>query len=116
MKNIIYLVLLLPVTFLTGRDLMPTHPNKTTDMETKYYYCEYCGHRFSSVRQLTSATCSRHPDGSNKGRHKLYEGTEKSSYTCKYCGKQFPSIQVMVGGQCANHPKGTNKGYHAPAL
>ena len=30
------------------------------------YYCEYCGHRFADVRQLVSATCSRHPDGSNR--------------------------------------------------
>lgn len=22
-----------------------------------HYYCEYCGHKFPSVRQLTSATC-----------------------------------------------------------
>lgn len=56
-------------------------------MQQKYYYCEYCGHRFPSVRLLTSAPCVRHPDGPNKGRHKLYEGTEKSEYTCKYCGK-----------------------------
>lgn len=81
-----------------------------------HYYCEYCGHKFPSVRQLTSATCPRHPDGSNKGHHKLYEGSEKSEYTCKYCGKKFPSIQVMVGGLCVNHPKGSNKGGHAPAL
>ncbi|HIZ69347.1 MAG TPA: hypothetical protein H9966_05600 [Candidatus Prevotella avicola] len=85
-------------------------------MEKKNYYCEYCGHKFPDVRSLTSASCPRHPDGSNKGRHKLYEGSEKTKYTCKYCGKQFPSIMVMVGGQCVNHPKGTNKGPHAPAL
>ena len=86
------------------------------EKETQHYYCEYCGKKFPDVRQLTSATCPRHPDGSNKGRHKLYEGSEKQGYTCKYCGKKFPSIQVMVGGQCVNHPKGTNKGAHAPAL
>lgn len=80
------------------------------------YYCEYCGHRFPDVRQLVSGTCSRHPDGSNKGRHKLYEGTEKSKYTCKYCGHTFSSIMQMVGGTCAYHPKGSNKGAHAPAL
>lgn len=90
-------------------------PNSIT-MERKNYYCEYCGKKFPDVRTLTSGTCTYHPDGSNKGHHKLYEGTEKSKYTCKYCGKQFPSIQVMVGGQCVNHPNGTNKGRHAPAL
>lgn len=85
-------------------------------MEKKNYYCEYCGHKFPTVQLLTSGTCPRHPDGSNKGRHKLYEGSEKAKYTCKYCGKQFPTIQLMVGGQCVNHPKGMNKGNHAPAL
>lgn len=80
------------------------------------HYCEYCGHRFPTVKLLTSATCPRHPDGSNRGRHKLYEGTEKKEYTCKHCGKKFPSIMVMAGGTCPNHPKGANKGSHAPAL
>lgn len=90
--------------------------NKNRDMEKKNYYCEYCGKKFPDVRLLTSGTCSRHPDGSNKGRHKLYEGSEKSEYTCKYCGKKFPSIMVMTGGTCVYHPKGMNKGAHAPAL
>ena len=91
-------------------------PEKGDNTMSAHYYCEYCGHKFPSVRLLTSGTCPRHPDGSNKGHHKLYEGTEKSEYTCKYCGKKFPSIQVMVGGQCVNHPKGENKGNHSPAL
>lgn len=85
-------------------------------MQQKYYYCEYCGHRFPSVRLLTSVPCVRHPDGPNKGRHKLYEGTEKSEYTCKYCGKKFPSIMMMTAAPCVNHPKGANKGNHSPAL
>ena len=80
------------------------------------YYYEYCRHLFVDARQLVSATCSRHPDGNNRGRHKLYEGTGKSKYTCKYCGHTFSSIMQMVGGTCAYHPKGSNKGAHAPAL
>lgn len=87
-----------------------------TNMEKKNYYCEYCGHKFPNVQQLASATCQRHPNGSNRGRHKLYEGSEKSSYTCKHCGKKFPSIMVMVGGTCPYHPNGANKGSHSPAL
>lgn len=85
-------------------------------MGQKNFYCEYCDHKFPNVRLLATATCPRYPDGSNKGYHKLYEGSEKAKYTCKYCGKQFPSIQVMVGGTCPYHPKGSNKGSHAPAL
>lgn len=85
-------------------------------MEKKVFYCEYCGHKFYDVRSLTSSTCSRHPDGSNKGRHKLYEGSEKTQYTCKYCGKRFPSIMALTASTCLNHPKGSHKGQHSPAL
>jgi len=80
------------------------------------YYCEYCGHKFPDARLLAAGTCPRHPDGSNKGRHKLYEGSEKKMYTCKYCGKQFSTIMLMTSGTCPYHPKGSNKGGHAPAL
>lgn len=89
---------------------------KTTMNTQKNYYCQYCGHKFPDVRQLTSASCPRHPNGANRGRHSLYEGSEKSQYLCKYCGRKFPSILVMTGGTCANHPNGPHKGQHAPAL
>lgn len=102
------------VLLLSG--ILAAYKPNSMAMERKNCYCEYCGKKFPDVRQLTSATCPRHPDGSNKGRHKLYEGTEKQEYTCKYCGKKFPSIMVMTGGPCVNHPKGSNKGPHAPAL
>ena len=42
------------------------------------FYCEYCGQKFSSVSSLTVTNCLRHPNGPLKGRHKLYEGSEKS--------------------------------------
>lgn len=80
------------------------------------FYCEYCGASFSTVRALTSMTCQRHPDGPHKGRHKLYEGSEKSRYTCKYCGQQYVSISSMTSMTCQRHPNGTHKGRHAPAL
>lgn len=80
------------------------------------YYCEYCGQSFNSISVLTSVHCHRHPDGPAKGRHKLYEGSEKSSYTCKYCGQSFNSISVMTSIHCHRHPKGAGKGIHAPAL
>lgn len=91
-------------------------PQKHNNMEKKNFYCEYCGHKFPSVRLLTSSPCPRHPNGANKGPHKLYEGTEKSKYTCKYCGYQFYSILQMTSAPCPRHPKGSNKGNHAPAL
>lgn len=84
--------------------------------EDEHYYCEYCGHRFPSVRLLTSTPCPRHPYGKDKGKHKLYEGREKSEYTCKYCGRHFPSIMLMTAAPCLNHPKGENEGNHSPAL
>lgn len=80
------------------------------------FYCEYCGQQFASVQSLTSMHCHRHPDGPNKGHHKLYEGREKNRYTCKYCGQQFTSIMSMTGMHCHRHPNGQNKGKHAPML
>lgn len=79
------------------------------------FYCEYCGQKYSSVSSLTAYNCSRHPDGANKGRHKLYEGDEKSQYTCKYCGQKYSSISSLTSYNCSRHPDGVNKGRHAPA-
>ena len=80
------------------------------------FYCEYCGQKYSSVSSLTANSCPKHPDGSYKGKHKLYEGGEKSQYTCKYCGQNYPSIQALTSVSCARHPSGSYKGKHAPAL
>jgi hypothetical protein len=80
------------------------------------FYCEYCGQKYSSVASLVNGMCLKHPDGANKGKHKLYEGGEKLKYTCKYCGQQYPSIASLINGWCSKHPSGTNKGKHAPAL
>lgn len=79
------------------------------------YYCAYCGTSASSVQSLTGGTCARHPDGSHKGRHAVYEGSEQARYTCKYCGTTASSIQSLTGGTCARHPNGAHKGRHAPA-
>ena len=79
------------------------------------FYCEYCGQKYSSVSSLTAYNCPRHPDGVNKGRHKLYEGDEKSQYTCKYCGQKYSSISSLTSYNCSRHPDGVNKGRHAPA-
>ena len=80
------------------------------------FYCEHCGQKFSSVQQLVSGSCSKHPDGHGKGKHKLFEGGEKSKYTCKYCGQQFSTLQQLVNGSCSKHPNGHGKGKHAPSL
>lgn len=80
------------------------------------FYCEYCGWKTTSVKLLTGANCQRHPDGANIGKHKLYEGSEKSQYTCKYCGWKANSINTLTGSYCSRHPIGANKGKHAPAL
>lgn len=80
------------------------------------FYCEHCGQSFPSVRSLTASSCNRHPDGANKGKHKLYEGSEKDKYTCKHCGQSFPSLRSLTASSCNRHPNGTNKGKHAPAL
>lgn len=80
------------------------------------FYCKHCGIKFSSVSSLTATACGRHPLGSNKGKHELYEGSEKPQYTCKYCGLKFSSISTMTGSACGRHPNGTNRGHHSPAL
>ncbi|MUV04989.1 hypothetical protein GN157_14830 [Flavobacterium rakeshii] len=78
------------------------------------YYCEYCGTKSSSINSLTAGSCIRHPEG--KGRHKLYEGSEKSKYQCKYCGTSASSISSLTAGTCIRHPKGSVKGKHSPTL
>jgi hypothetical protein len=80
------------------------------------FYCEYCGQKYPSVANLTLNRCLRHPNGSNRGMHKLYEGSEKSKYTCKYCGMMYNSISALTMHWCLRHPNGSNKGMHAPAL
>ena len=80
------------------------------------FYCKYCGHKASSVASLTASMCIRYPDGPHKGRHALYEGSEKEKYTCKYCGKQFSSIASLTASKCIRHPAGPHKGNHVPAL
>ena len=80
------------------------------------YYCKHCGASFSSVRNLTTQSCPRHPNGCGKGRHELYEGDEKSQYTCKYCGQRFSSINNLTAQSCPRHPNGCGKGKHSPAL
>jgi DNA-directed RNA polymerase subunit RPC12/RpoP len=80
------------------------------------FYCEYCGQKFSNTSGLNNSSCSRHPEGSNKGKHKLYEGTEKSSYNCKFCSQKFSSLIAMGASTCSRHPNGSNKGKHSPEL
>ena len=80
------------------------------------YYCKYCGQKFSSVASLTANPCPMHPNGFAKGKHELYEGSEKSKYTCKYCGQTFSSISSMTANPCPRHPDGFAKGKHSPAL
>lgn len=80
------------------------------------YYCVYCGHPFPSIMALTNATCTMHPNGWGGGKHKLYEGSQKSTYYCKYCGHPFPSLLSLCNGTCLQHPDGVGKGKHSPAL
>lgn len=80
------------------------------------YYCEYCGVKYQSIQALAATTCGKHPNGSHKGRHKLYEGGEKSEYYCKYCGAKYQNIQALTATTCGKHPNGSHKGRHSPAL
>ncbi|MEI8205106.1 MAG: C2H2-type zinc finger protein [Bacteroidota bacterium] len=80
------------------------------------FYCEYCGRKFSTVASLAVQSCPNHPNGMSKGKHRLYQGTEKSQYTCEYCGRTFSSIMSMTVQNCSYHPNGMGKGKHSPAL
>ena len=80
------------------------------------YYCKYCGTFRSSVQSLTGGYCPRHPDGPGRGRHELYQGSEKAQYTCKFCGTKRSSISSLTAGVCTRHPNGPGKGKHSPAL
>jgi len=80
------------------------------------FYCKYCGNYASSVRFLTGSNCPRHPDGAGKGKHVLYEGSEKQQYTCSMCGAKATSIRFLVNSRCPRHPDGAGKGFHTPAL
>ncbi|TLM88435.1 hypothetical protein FDY95_24035 [Hymenobacter jeollabukensis] len=80
------------------------------------FYCKHCGGKQSSISMLTSITCPRHPLGANKGKHALYEGSEKSQYACKNCGSKQSSISMLTSITCPRHPLGANKGKHEPAL
>jgi DNA-directed RNA polymerase subunit RPC12/RpoP len=80
------------------------------------YYCKHCGTKASSISSLTGSSCSRHPNGANKGKHTLYEGGEKPRYECKHCGTGASSISSLTGSSCSRHPLGANKGKHEPAL
>lgn len=79
------------------------------------FYCKYCGTFRSSIQNLTSGNCPRHPDGPYKGRHVLYQGYEKKQYTCEFCGTIRSSITNLTAGNCPRHPNGPNKGKHCPA-
>ncbi|MBN2769216.1 MAG: hypothetical protein JXR90_00820 [Spirochaetes bacterium] len=79
-------------------------------------YCEFCGKDYPDIRSLTQNDCGRHPAGAYKGKHKLYEGSEKSKYFCKYCGKNYSDIASLTQNDCGSHPDGAYKGKHAPAL
>ncbi len=79
-------------------------------------FCKNCGGNAPSVIILTNRTCSKHPNGQNKGKCELYEGSIKSQYTCKYCGSKAPTIIMMTNRTCNRHPIGQNKGKCSPAL
>ena len=87
-----------------------------TEAKKMWYACKYCGHKAASVGSLTGSACMRHPDGPGKGRHALYEGSEKDAYTCKWCGKRAPDIASLTSSKCQRHPAGPAAGRHEPAL
>lgn len=86
-------------------------PKNKQSFEKKEYYCEYCGKRFSNVRDLSINSCKKHPKGVYKGSHKLYRGGKKDRYECRYCGKGARSISDLISTTCKHAPR---KGWHRP--
>ena len=80
------------------------------------YYCKYCGIKASSIANLTGLSCPRHPAGAGKGKHALYQGSEKPKYECQHCGISAASLMNLTAASCPRHPLGPNKGHHEPAL
>lgn len=78
----------------------------------RHFYCELCGAKYSTPKDLLNNSCLKNKVGMNIGRHVLYEGGEKSIYTCRYCGKQYSSIKDMVFNSCPRREFGEK---HAPA-
>ena len=79
------------------------------------YYCKYCGQSYSSISSLTSTNCPRHPGGSYKGRHAVYEGDQDNTkYLCRYCGQSYSTISSLTSSKCPRHPEGSYKGRHEP--
>lgn len=89
---------------------------KVQSKEKTIVYCEFCGKDYPTTKQLISSSCSLHPNGAGKGKHKKYEGTKKDRYDCKYCGNVFDSILKLTRSNCSKHPSGAGKGRHSPSL
>jgi DNA-directed RNA polymerase subunit RPC12/RpoP len=101
---------------LISEDIILKYVRKKYHHTMSNHYCKYCGNKFISVYALTAASCGRHPDGCNKGKHALYEGSEKTQYICKHCGLKFPTIYAMTAQKCSRR-QGTEKNkQHEPTL
>ena len=74
------------------------------------YLCKFCGTKMSSISALTTNSCSMNP---NKGKHVLYEGSEKAQYSCKHCGTKNSSFSALVHNSCSRNSDGK---YHEVAL
>ena len=78
------------------------------------FFCKYCGKDESDPSRLLRDTCPKHPAGTYKGKHELFEGPEDSEYRCIYCGKSERDFRRLVTDTCSKHPNGTYKGNHSP--
>lgn len=86
---------------------------KESDVENETYFCEYCGKKFHSIKDLVANLCKRHPGRVHGGKHKLYEGRVRKTYECVFCGKEAKSIADLTANKCKHSPMGGN---HRPRL
>ena len=88
-------------TVNSSNDSYSSREIKESDVENETYFCEYCGKKFHSVKDLAANLC------------KLYEGRVRKTYECVYCGKEAKSIADLTANKCKHSPMGGN---HRPRL
>lgn len=105
--------LLFIILYACMSDGTPTASNthKGIKEKSKNVYCKLCGKEFKNIKDLSSNSCKKHPQGTYSGKHILYEGSAKTQYECVYCGKAAKTIAELTSNKCKHNP---NKGYHIP--
>ena len=71
--------------------------NSVNRIQTKKYYCKYCGKDYADPNLLSKDFCQKSP----YGKHVLFKGyvEQGAKYYCKTCGNPFPTLKLMLDQQ-----------------